>query len=173
MSTLTRVPLKLLSGKGIPHSDVRFDGKEIVVEEDSKQETDFGVVSGSFDNTSGVLTLELKNGEKLEITGFLTNSSIGTGPVGPTGPSGRDGRDGLNGIDGLKGATGSQGPAGRPGVQGPKGDIGFPGPTGPTGPAGPAGDKGDDGTVQIWIQEEDPANTGIDHLVPGALWIKP
>jgi hypothetical protein len=173
MSYLTRVPLKLVRGKGEPKSDVRFDGKDLVIERDGERFDDNGIVGGSFDNTSGVLTLTLKNGEHIDISGFTTPSSIGVGPVGPTGPSGRDGRDGLNGRDGDVGATGCEGPPGRPGRQGIRGEPGLPGPTGPEGKKGETGADGKDGTVQIWIQELDPASTGSEHVIPGALWIKP
>lgn len=173
MSSLTRVPMKLVRARGEPDSDVRFDGKDLVVQRDREVTSDFGVIGGNFDVTSGILTLTLKNGETVEISGFLTPSAMGNGSVGPTGPAGRDGRDGLNGQDGEKGSTGCEGPMGRPGRQGPRGEPGIPGPTGPEGKPGEKGEQGDDGVVQIWIQEQDPASTGSDHLVPGALWIKP
>ena len=170
---LTRVPLKLLDAKGRSGSDVRFDGNNVVVEEDSLNQNDYGITAGNYDATSGTLTLVLRNGESLQLSGFTTVSDMGVGQAGPTGPSGQDGRDGLNGTDGEKGATGCQGPAGPPGRQGPRGEQGNPGATGPSGATGPTGPDGKDGVVQIWIQTADPVLDAAVHVVPGALWVKP
>lgn len=173
MTGLTKVPLQLISAYGVPNSDVRFNGSEVVVTPPAEDENDFGILGGSFDATAGVMTLSLRNGSQLELSGFMTQSEIGVGPAGPQGKAGVDGRDGLNGIDGDKGATGCQGPAGPPGRQGPRGEQGLPGPTGPDGKTGPTGPDGKDGVVQIWIQTADPVNDASIHVTAGALWIKP
>ncbi|AGS82121.1 tail fiber protein [Pseudomonas phage PaBG] len=173
MTGLTRVPLKMIGASGQPGDDVRFDGRDVAVVPSTEDTNDYGLTSGTYDSIAGRLTLVLRNGARLELDGFITTGDIGVGPAGPTGPAGRDGRDGLNGVDGEKGATGCQGPAGPPGRQGPRGEQGIPGPTGPTGATGPTGPAGEDGVPQIWIQTEDPVIKSADHIVPGALWVKP
>lgn len=173
MAGLTKISLNMLSASGRPGSDVRFDGKNVFVTPQEENTNDYGITGGNYDPTTGQMTLILRNGSMLELTGFMTVGDIGIGPPGPTGPSGRDGRDGLNGVDGEKGSTGCQGPAGPPGRQGPRGDQGIPGPTGPKGEEGATGPKGDDGLVVIFIQSEDPVQKSAAHVVPGALWIKP
>ena len=87
---LTRTPLRMLDAKGTPDSDVTFDGKEVVVK-DLENSNKRGVRSGSYDDTTGTITLVLDSGDKLQITGFATSNSMGTGAVGPTGPKGDDG----------------------------------------------------------------------------------
>lgn len=173
MSQLTRIPLRMLSASGKAGSDVRFDGKSVIVAPETENTNDYGITGGNYDAATGRMSIMLRNGSMLELSGFMTVGDIGVGPPGPTGPSGRDGRDGLNGVDGEKGATGCQGPAGPPGRQGPRGEQGIPGPTGPDGATGPTGPKGEDGLVAIFIQTEDPVQKSAVHVVPGALWIKP
>lgn len=167
---LTRTPLKMLDAKGAPSSDVTFNGKEVVVE-DLNDPNNRGIATGSYDDTTGTLTLNLQSGETIAISGFLTPSSAGRGATGPTGPQGLAGVNGVDGRDGEKGATGCQGAPGTPGRQGTIGPTGPAGAIGPTGPTGPTGPKGDDGIVQVYIQTADPAGTGT--VVPGALWVKP
>lgn len=173
MTGLTKVPLQMLAAVGRPNSDVRFNGLNVVVTPQQEDENDYGISGGTFDATSGTLTLTLRNGAALELQGFMTQGEIGVGPAGPQGAAGRDGRDGLNGIDGDQGSTGCQGPAGPPGRQGPRGEQGLQGSTGPKGATGPTGPDGKDGTVQIWVQTQDPVETSPVHIVAGALWIKP
>lgn len=173
MTGLTKVPLQLIGASGRPNSDVRFNGKDVVVTPQQEDENDYGVGGGTFDATSGTLRLTLRNGAILELQGFMTQGDIGVGPAGPQGASGRDGRDGLNGIDGDQGSTGCQGPAGPPGRQGARGEQGLPGSTGPKGATGPTGPDGKDGFVQIWVQTEDPISTSPQHVQAGSLWIKP
>ena len=173
MTGLTRIPVRMLSAKGKAGSDVRFDGKNVVLSSETEDTNDYGVSGGRYDATTGTITLMLRNGAQLDLTGFMTQGEIGVGPAGPTGPAGRDGRDGLNGVDGEKGATGCQGPAGPPGRQGPRGEQGIPGPTGAKGATGPTGPKGEDGIVTIFIQSEDPVQKSAQFVVPGALWVKP
>lgn len=170
---LTKIPLQLVHGRGQPGSEVRFNGVDLVITPPEANANDFGIAGGQYDPITGQLSLTLRNGGVIEFSGFTTTGDIGVGPAGPTGPAGRDGRDGLNGIAGEKGATGCQGPAGPQGRQGVRGEQGIPGPTGPRGAAGATGPKGEDGIVQVWIQSEDPVTTSPDHIIPGALWVKP
>src|SRR5690606_33891611 len=113
--------------------------------------------SGLFDQTAGVLTLNLFDGTSVQIKGFPTVDKI---PAGPTGPAGPDGKDGKNGTPGRKGApgpagcdgqqgdtgiTGEKGTEGRQGQQGPIGATGPQGEAGAPGPTGPRGERGIDG----------------------------
>lgn len=173
MQNLTRVPLQLVAARGQPDSSVRFNGADLTLIPETADENDHGVLGGSYDTTVGIMTLTLRNGSVLTLEGFPTVNDIGIGPAGPTGPSGRDGRDGLNGVDGergIQGCRGPEGPRGRPGLVGPEGPQG---PTGPKGMTGPTGPDGKDGIVQTWIQSDDPMDTAADHVVAGALWVKP
>jgi hypothetical protein len=158
----------MLDAKGQPSSDVTFDGKEVVVQ-NLDDEKNRGIVGGNYDDSTGVLTLELESGDKIRIKGFMTPNTVGIGPTGPTGPRGDAGQNGIPGRDGDQGPTGCQGPPGTPGRQGPIGPTGPAGLIGPTGPTGPTGPRGDDGIVQVFIQSADPAAMAS----PGALWIKP
>jgi hypothetical protein len=173
MTGLTKVPLTMLSAYGSANSDVRFDGMNVVVTPQTEDENNFGILGGVYDATAGELTLKLRNGAELSLTGFMTQSEIGVGPAGPQGIAGVDGRDGLNGIDGDRGQTGCQGPPGPPGRQGPRGEQGLPGATGPKGNDGATGPTGADGFVQVWIQTADPITTSPKHVSAGALWVKP
>lgn len=165
---LTKTPLTMLDAKGIPGSDVRFDGEKVVLNPEENP-NNLGVVGGNFDDANGKLTLSLANGTELVVSGFMTQGNIGVGVAGAQGLSGADGTDGLLGADGFTGFTGCAGPAGAQGAQGPQGPAGPRGFTGPKGPTGPQGDAGQDGIVQIFIQTEDPSGSAM----PGALWIKP
>lgn len=172
MSTrLTRVPLKQLRATGNP-ANVVFDGSSVVTEEEVDS-TDYGIAEASFDQTSGTLSITLRNGETVDVSGLMTPNSVGVGLQGDPGLAGADGKDGLNGKDGARGDVGCRGPRGRDGARGPTGPTGAMGATGPTGTTGDKGDKGDPGTVQIFIQTEDPVNTSPDFIQIGALWIKP
>lgn len=160
----------MLDARGIPNSDVRFDGRSVVLNPEENT-NNLGVVGGYFDDATGFLTLTLVNGNKIEVGGFMTQGNVGVGQPGPQGLSGADGTDGLIGKDGDTGFTGCAGPAGAQGAQGPQGPKGDRGPTGPAGPTGPIGDPGLDGFVQVFIQTEDPAASG--KVKAGALWVKP
>ena len=149
MGGLTRTPLSMLESRGRPDSDIRYNGEEVTAEEDENL-NNTGLKSGHFDDTTGILTITLVNGQKLQISGFMTQSSIGMGPAGPQGIGGTDGTDGLLGQDGLQGPPGCQGPPGTPGATGPRGDMGPQGPEGPPGPRGADGIKGDTGQVDIY-----------------------
>jgi len=168
MSGLTKPPLSMLDARGSTASDVRFDGEQVVVASDPST-TSKNVVSGSYDDVSGVVTLTFADGTNIQISGFMTPGSIGIGAPGPQGVSGTNGADGLLGIDGLQGPTGCQGPPGTPGSTGPQGTPGIQGPEGRPGPQGEKGDKGDTGFVAIYITAEDPGAAAG----PGALWVKP
>lgn len=167
MVGLTKTPLSMLLGKGSPGSDVTFDGKQVVVTEE-QDINNSGVVTGNFDDATGTLTLILVNGQKITVSGFMTRNDIGVGPPGPPGAPGAKGADGLLGADGLQGPTGCQGPPGTPGATGPQGIPGVKGEQGAPGEKGEKGDKGDIGTVNVFIQTEDPGAVG-----PGALWVRP
>jgi hypothetical protein len=165
--SLTKTPLSMLEGKGPPNSDVRYTGSEITTRLDDAI-NDSGLVSGRFDDSTGTLVLTLVNGTLLKVSGFMTQSAIGTGPEGQPGIGGQDGTDGLMGTDGDQGQQGCQGPAGRAGATGPRGQQGIQGPAGDPGPEGPRGDQGLDGVVDVYIQSDEPQNVG-----PAALWVKP
>lgn len=167
MGGLTRTPLSMLEARGVPNSDVRYDGFEVKTQEDQNM-NNTGVISGKFNDVTGTLSLTLVNGQSVEIRGFMTPGDIGVGPSGPQGIGGVDGADGLLGEDGLQGPPGCQGPPGTPGVTGPQGEMGAQGEAGPPGATGPTGPKGDDGQVDIYIQTADPGAVGA-----GALWIRP
>lgn len=163
---LTKTPLDMIQAQGEPGTDVEFDGKQLVL---TPQEAFLNsVVNGTFDAVTGTLTLSLANGNTIDIDGFLTQGDIGDaaqGPQGPVGPAGADGLVGVAGPQGPQGCQGPPGPAGRTGAPGVQGPIG---PAGPQGEKGDKGDSGDDGTVQVYIQAEDPGAVGA-----GALWIRP
>lgn len=164
---LTKTPLSMLDAIGEPNSDVRFDGGEVITSPEQNI-NNLGVQSGFFDDATGILTLQLVSGQKIQVSGFMTQGDIGTGPAGAQGIGGVDGTDGLLGRDGDPGPAGCQGPPGTPGSTGPRGEMGPAGAEGPVGPIGPTGPKGEDGKVDIYIQSDDPGSVGA-----GALWIRP
>lgn len=170
--SLTRTPLSMLDAKGTSKSDVVYDGKEVVVENDSNNVSG-DPVSGFFDDVTGTLVLNLENGTQIKISGLPTVNSLGQGAVGPTGPRGENGTNGANGTNGEKGSTGCQGPPGTPGKQGAVGPTGAAGEIGPRGETGPTGPRGDDGIVQVFIQTADPTTTSGSLVAAGAIWVKP
>lgn len=123
-------------------------------------------ISGSFDDATGTITLNIPAHGKVVITGLPTSNSVGVGRAGNQGNDGTPGMDGLIGAIGDVGQRGCRGPAGPQGKPGPRGPRGVDGPPGPTGSTGPQGIRGQDGRVQIYIQSEDPGPIGA-----GALWI--
>lgn len=123
-------------------------------------------ISGSFDDATGTITLNIPVYGKVTITGLPTSNSVGVGRAGNQGNDGTPGMDGLIGSVGDVGQRGCRGPAGPQGKPGPRGPRGVDGPPGPTGSTGPQGIRGQDGRVQIYIQSEDPGPIGA-----GALWI--
>lgn len=171
MGTTTRVPLALVGARGKAGDKVSFTGDGLTTQEESL-DANVKLESGTLDSTTGTLSLLLSNGDVLKVEGFLTPNSAGQGAPGVQGLPGRDGIDGLDGRDGEKGATGCQGPAGPRGVAGPQGERGPQGVQGPTGPQGLTGQRGDDGFVQVWIQNDDPAETSGSLVQAGAIWVK-
>lgn len=172
MAGVTKIPLSMVAAKGKAGSKVENTGNGLALEEGSPS-TASVLTGGTLDSNTGILILNLSNGQKIQISGFLTPSSIGKGEPGPQGLPGRDGIDGLNGKDGERGPTGYQGPAGPRGPQGIQGERGPQGPAGPTGPQGAQGQRGDDGFLQIFIQSEPPEETNASSIMPGALWVRP
>lgn len=128
-------------------------------------------LTGSFDQLTGLLAINIPNIGKLQISGLPTIHSIGYGPAGGVGPSGRDGIDGLMGNDGRRGTDGCPGPRGNDGLQGKQGWVGNRGPAGPTGPTGPTGAPGNPGVVAVFVQDTDPAIE--QEIPPGAIWVRP
>lgn len=170
---LTRTPLSMLQAAGRVGNPLRFNGVGVEVSSEQGDADDYGLSHAKYDALAGALELVLQNGEKIQVSGFPTVNSIGTGPMGPAGPSGVDGKDGLDGRPGEQGATGCEGPEGPQGPPGREGPRGPRGSTGPEGPVGPTGPAGADGIVQMWIQSDDPMNTASDHVKAGAIWVKP
>lgn len=125
-------------------------------------------LAASFDPVTGTFTLALPGLGTVRATGFLTNSSIGSGPEGQSGSRGTAGIDGLTPRDGRRGpdgCIGHDGPEGQAGKEGPRGREGQPGEPGPEGRDGEAGV---DGGVKIFYQTEDPGAVGA-----GAFWVRP
>lgn len=125
-------------------------------------------LAASFDPVAGVFTLALPGYGTVRASGFLTTSSIGSGPEGQPGARGASGIDGLTPRDGRRGpdgCIGQDGPEGQPGKEGPRGREGQPGETGPE---GRVGERGEDGGVKIFYQSEDPGAVGA-----GAFWVRP
>lgn len=146
--------------------DVRSSGRSLVVETvPDTQATEF---SGNFDNTNGVMELQIPGFDVLRISGFMTQSDVGLGKEGPQGNSGTPGINGVIGEHGLRGQRGCQGPQGAQGERGVRGPAGKQGEQGSQGPEGQEGLPGVDGRVQIYISDEDPGPVGA-----GAIWIKP
>jgi len=167
MGGLTKTPLSMLDAYGDPDSDVRFSGESVFTSKDQNL-NNAGLHAGHFDDATGVLTVTLVNGQKMQIAGFMTQGDIGTGPAGSQGIGGVDGTDGLLGEDGLQGPAGCQGPPGTPGATGPRGEMGPQGGEGPPGIQGAKGDNGENGQVDIYIQTADPGPVGA-----GAFWVRP
>lgn len=149
---LTKVPLELLdAGNRAREDDHLVVDSHGVGTRPADQDGDESIEVGTYDASTGTLTLRRTDGTLLVISGFLTQMNIGVGPTGPTGPQGKPGSNGRNGKDGRPGLMGCSGPKGDPGPMGPTGPAGPPGgpggfgPTGPTGPMGPIGPAGVDG----------------------------
>lgn len=125
-------------------------------------------LAGTFDSTSGVLTLNIPNYGTIEVAGFMTLADIGAGSSGRDGASGAQGLPGINARDGRVGADGCVGPAGEVGETGKTGARGKDGEVGPIGLEGPQGEAGKDGAPKIYFQADDPGAVGA-----GAIWIRP
>lgn len=130
--------------------------------------------SGYFDSLSGVLTINIPAvGVSLRLGGLTVIGDLGSASI--QGEAGKDGKDGINGTiarDGEQGPAGCVGSRGERGVQGTPGPRGIQGEQGMRGEKGERGEKGDAGTVQVYMQTEDPATTGQE-VKAGALWYKP
>lgn len=135
----------------------------------NSDETEF---KGTFDSAAGILTLTIPSLGTLQLAGFPVVTDLGKGEPG------NDGAQGRAGVDGTVGVDGTQGPAGCIGAQGTRGDPGRDGPRGVAGTEGPRGPQGErglpgkDGTIQVYMQTEDPATTG-QNVQAGAIWIIP
>lgn len=114
--------------------DVEFRTREVL--------NDGLIVEAAFEDQDGVLNLVRRNGEVLQIKGFLIQSDFGRGPTGPQGERGYDGYDGEDGEDGPDGAVGCEGPPGPLGLQGSPGEPGEDGVRGNQGPMGQEGAVG-------------------------------
>lgn len=172
MSGVTKLPVSMLQARGVTGGTLKNTGTSVEVAQDSDLMAPYPT-TGSLDQSSGILTIELSDGSTIRIDGFFTTNSIVQGPAGPRGEKGRDGRDGNDGRDGDQGPTGCQGPAGPRGEQGPEGPRGPQGIQGPAGPQGIPGERGEDGFVQIFIQDNDPAEQEGSLVRAGTLWVKP
>lgn len=158
--SLVKVPSSLVStGSTSSSSVLRASNSKLVVSASEAGATS-EITQGSYDETSGILSLTFANGETINVKGFPTASDAPVGrqgPAGETGADGKDGRDGRDGEPGDQGCTGPVGPDGQqglagkdgrdglPGPQGPRGPTGVPGPQGPTGPTGVRGATGPTG----------------------------
>lgn len=159
------------------------------------------VSTGDYDSATGVLTLEMENGNTLRISGFPTLTSVPEGRQGPEGERGEDGKAGRNGERGERGDEGCEGPPGpkgEPGDPGRNGEPGLPGEpgekgcAGDKGPRGDKGEKGDKGEPGEKGPQGDPGPRGdvgppgppgepviiissVDPgpQIPGTLWVNP
>ncbi|AQT28583.1 putative tail fiber protein [Erwinia phage vB_EamM_Yoloswag] len=146
----------IAAGTSLENATLRAQAGKLVVST-AESTAAAEISSGSYDSTSGIMTLTFANGESVRVSGFPTASDIPVGRQGArgaTGADGKDGRDGRDGAAGAAGCTGAQGPDGnqglagkdgRPGLPGEQGQRGEPGPTGPDGNVGPTGPRGGTG----------------------------
>lgn len=160
--SLVKAPLDMIQSP-VQSGTVVAEGASLSIKPESNSE---GTPTGSFDDATGTLTIDIPVLGRLIITGLPTSNSVGIGRQGNQGNDGTPGMDGLLGSPGDVGQRGCRGPAGPQGKPGPRGPRGVDGPPGPTGSTGPQGIRGQDGRVQIYIQSEDPGPVGA-----GALWI--
>lgn len=166
---VTRVALPMVRGSGRKDGAVVNKGERLEV---GNPDT-FPVLSGgAVDPATGVLTLVMSDGSRVNIPGFFTVASVVSGKQGATGATGASGRDGDNGATGATGATGRRGVTGSKGATGSTGPTGSTGATGATGPTGATGATGSDAFLQIFIQDDDPIATYGTLVQPGAFWIK-
>lgn len=152
---LTRPTTDMILARGdTPEAtNILVEEGRLIISEPSESDVS-EVAEASYDDTLGVLTLILSNGNEITVKGFPTPGGLLQGEEGPQGPQGEPGIDGKDGKDGERGPTGCQGPEGergpqglpgidgRDGQQGPRGPVGPTGPTGPRGPTGPQGPTG-------------------------------
>lgn len=200
---LTRPTTDMITARGdTPEATyIIVEESRLVVQEPSESDVS-EVTEASYDETQGILTLILSNGEELLVKGFPRPGGLLQGDEGPAGPQGEPGIDGVDGKDGERGQQGcigpegERGPQGPPGVdgrdgvqgpQGPQGSAGPTGPRGPTGPTGPQGEPGERGATGVDGEEgpegpQGPAGTVniiISNVDPGAsagggtIWVNP
>lgn len=163
MTGITRAPLALIDA-GQSSGDVVNTGQGLNIE----QGENATALNGTYDNTTGTLTIAIPGQPLLRIEGFMTQSDVGTGREGVQGPQGVGGIDGIIGEGGLQGKTGCRGPQGPQGTPGPRGPRGQQGEQGAVGSTGGEGIPGVDGRVAIFISQNDPGAVGA-----GSIWIKP
>ncbi|NBY09421.1 MAG: hypothetical protein EBQ77_00155, partial [Sphingobacteriia bacterium] len=124
---LTKPPLNMIqTDDGVGYDIVVGDQRTPVAKEYDKS-TIIYPVDGGFDEVNGIFELMLNNGTSIKVAGFLTSSSVGTGPKGDPGDDGRDGREGKPGQSGRDGKDGVQGIQGEQGSLGPQGEQGIQG----------------------------------------------
>ena len=146
---LTKIPLDMIApGDANPDETVVFNGVAFDTQDNTINPDDY-LVSADYDSEIGIITFTMNSGNTLNVSGFMTPSNIGVGPVGPRGPKGDSGKPGRNGRDGSAGTAGCQGPKGDYGPIGPAGPEGPQGPVGPTGPTGPQGLDGPQGPAGV------------------------
>lgn len=143
--------LDLIEAPGEDGKQAYRNNEDEVVFDKPIDRTAMQVAEITFDDTTGMLNVVRKNGEKLIISSLLRQVDFGVGPQGVRGDPGidgvagedaADGKDGKTGCAGPQGAEGRNGPTGDPGLEG---DVGATGPIGPIGPTGPRGDTGAQG----------------------------
>lgn len=106
----------------------------------------------AYNKKDGQFSIIFEDGSVLSVTGFLTDSSVGTGTRGKKGPRGLDGKAGRIGSEGRTGKTGCPGLPGLKGFNGNDGADGADGPIGPPGKMGcigPEGELGEQGEKGI------------------------
>lgn len=152
---LTKPDVSLLRSKGKQQEKLYVQPDKSL--ESGRDESDLfaEVLSGTFDATSGTLTLFFADDRpELVIKGFPNTTDVLEGKTGATGDEGEAGRDGRDGRDGEKGgqgcggdvgATGSTGARGETGADGKRGETGATGNTGNTGATGATGATGNTG----------------------------
>lgn len=166
MGGVTRANISMISAR--QRGTVISEGVHLSVRDEGSGNiaTEF---SGYFDRLTGTLTLSIPNQPKIQIAGFLTESSIpSSSGTSIKGDRGRDGVDGIVGLEGRRGQQGCIGPEGERGATGIPGPRGKIGPTGVTGATGATGERGEDGKVLIFTQADDPGPVGAF-----AIWVKP
>lgn len=161
--TLTRLPLSMVRPPTIA-GGVVAQGQSLTIDPST---IDLSQLSGFYDRTQGILTLNIPSVGKINIAGFPTSADIGVGRQGQSGRDGTAGVDGLIGETGNKGLQGCRGPEGPQGRQGERGPRGLRGEQGEQGIQGIQGNDGADGRVLVFIQSEDPG------AIAGAIWVRP
>lgn len=161
---ITLVPSDLISA-GNATGQVTSDGRSLQVI--PKNANIASSLYAYMDDASGTLTLGIPDFPELSIKGFLTQASIREGREGKPGSDGDVGLSGLEGSDGEDGGRGCIGPQGPQGKRGMRGMRGKQGPNGEIGPTGPTGSTGKSGSLQVFVQSDDPGDVGA-----GSLWVK-